>query len=549
MIGPEAPSSREADAAGRRLRCRARSTATCTTTAPSPTATARWNRRWPAPRASSISSRSPATPTGPTCRSTIRASPTSSTSTSRASPGSSGCGPAISTRSARAARRSLTVFPGYEIHSCEYGDYTILFRDLDPTEIVKADTRRRTARALAAALRRPGDGLPAPPRLPAGHARRELERLRSRAVAGRRDRLDARAVGGLDGRAAVPAFDGSGRRTLDRGPRARTRPRLRLSRQHRPPQRLSRLLRPRPHGDLRRRKRPRRRSGTRCGRGGPTRSPATAPTCSSLDGVPQGGIVAPGAAPWLDSRPSAAASSTAIDLIRNGRIVHRVTPELTPAPDRRRRRPPSRRCWSSNSAGARAARATTGPASCRCRRRRDPRRRAAPARPRDRRAAARATDAEDDDDRIDATTTSSASAIRARPIPTTHRRDAGLRRARARSTPDAVHPPIRSTATTRHDPRVPAARGRATGNDRRDGRPGLAPAPAAPARRMAVAGPDPRWNLLPKATGSMRGCARPTGNGPGPARSSADDDRGGARDRANDNRTEPDQQRRKGENA
>lgn len=34
----------------------------------------------------------------------------------------------------------FTVFPGYEIHSCEHGDYTILLRSLDRQEIVKADS-------------------------------------------------------------------------------------------------------------------------------------------------------------------------------------------------------------------------------------------------------------------------------------------------------------------------------------------------------------------------------------------------------------------------
>ena len=34
---------------------------------------------------------------------------------------------------------SFTVFPGYEIHSCAHGDYTIVLRDLDQREILKAD--------------------------------------------------------------------------------------------------------------------------------------------------------------------------------------------------------------------------------------------------------------------------------------------------------------------------------------------------------------------------------------------------------------------------
>ncbi len=33
----------------------------------------------------------------------------------------------------------FTVFPGYEIHSCEHGDYTIVYRDIDQHELVKAD--------------------------------------------------------------------------------------------------------------------------------------------------------------------------------------------------------------------------------------------------------------------------------------------------------------------------------------------------------------------------------------------------------------------------
>jgi hypothetical protein len=34
----------------------------------------------------------------------------------------------------------FTVFPGYEIHSCEHGDYTIIYRDLAPRDLVLADS-------------------------------------------------------------------------------------------------------------------------------------------------------------------------------------------------------------------------------------------------------------------------------------------------------------------------------------------------------------------------------------------------------------------------
>jgi hypothetical protein len=35
---------------------------------------------------------------------------------------------------------NLTVFPGYEIHSSEHGDYTILYRDLDERPLLLADS-------------------------------------------------------------------------------------------------------------------------------------------------------------------------------------------------------------------------------------------------------------------------------------------------------------------------------------------------------------------------------------------------------------------------
>lgn len=35
---------------------------------------------------------------------------------------------------------AFTVFPGYEIHSCEYGDYTIVYADTKPADIELADT-------------------------------------------------------------------------------------------------------------------------------------------------------------------------------------------------------------------------------------------------------------------------------------------------------------------------------------------------------------------------------------------------------------------------
>jgi hypothetical protein len=54
----------------------------------------------------------------------------------------------------------FTVFPGYEIHSFEHGDYTILYKDLDRREIVKADSPAELRLALEA--RYPGAALAFP---------------------------------------------------------------------------------------------------------------------------------------------------------------------------------------------------------------------------------------------------------------------------------------------------------------------------------------------------------------------------------------------------
>lgn len=49
----------------------------------------------------------------------------------------------------------FTVFPGYEIHSFAHGDYTIVYRDLERRPLIKADTPEELHRRLRAAF---GDG-------------------------------------------------------------------------------------------------------------------------------------------------------------------------------------------------------------------------------------------------------------------------------------------------------------------------------------------------------------------------------------------------------
>ncbi len=51
-----------------------------------------------------------------------------------------------------ASSPSLTVFPGYEIHSAAHGDYTIVYRDLDPQPIILADSPAELLARLSATL-------------------------------------------------------------------------------------------------------------------------------------------------------------------------------------------------------------------------------------------------------------------------------------------------------------------------------------------------------------------------------------------------------------
>ena len=53
---------------------------------------------------------------------------------------------------AAANGKTFVVFPGYEIHSSAYGDYTIVYRDLDPAPMVIADSPAELRAGLEAAL-------------------------------------------------------------------------------------------------------------------------------------------------------------------------------------------------------------------------------------------------------------------------------------------------------------------------------------------------------------------------------------------------------------
>ena len=47
---------------------------------------------------------------------------------------------------------SFTVFPGYEIHSCEHGDYTIIYRDVSPHDMILTDSPAKLLAAFQAQL-------------------------------------------------------------------------------------------------------------------------------------------------------------------------------------------------------------------------------------------------------------------------------------------------------------------------------------------------------------------------------------------------------------
>jgi hypothetical protein len=228
--------------------------------------------------------------------------------------------------------RGLTVFPGYEIHSCEFGDYTIILRALDSADIVKADSPAELRAALQAVH---GDGAMAfPHHLAYRHGTRgvnwdvldpalspvaEIVSMHGLSEASTGERPFLHSMGPGDGRSTVefglglghvfgflgntdhhsgyPGSYGHGRTAIYAAGNARDA--------------LWDALRAR-------------------------RTNALTGDCAhlfiALDGVAQGGIVAPGASPILDVEAVAGGFIDCVDLIRNGRLVHRITPDLTPAP-------------------------------------------------------------------------------------------------------------------------------------------------------------------------------------------------------------------------
>ena len=209
--------------------------------------------------ASSTSCRSPATPTGPTCRSTTPRSPNRRLPRQGLRPAASGL--ARPFRDAPGRRTLPAASPSFRA-TRSIPPPTATTRSFSPTSIprrwrwptIPPPSRLRSAGASATAPS------PFPTTSATGSARAgstggasipalspfvEMVSMHGCAETSETDR-------------PVSPFDGPGERPLDDGARAAVRPRLRRRRQHRPPQRLPRLLRTRPDGRLRRAPRPRR---------------------------------------------------------------------------------------------------------------------------------------------------------------------------------------------------------------------------------------------------------------------------------------------------
>lgn len=226
----------------------------------------------------------------------------------------------------------LTVFPGYEIHSAAHGDYTILYRDLDQQTLVKADTPAELRARLDALY--PGRAIAFPHHLAYRRGARgvnwdvldptlspvvEIVSMHGLSESSLGERPFLHSMGPGDGASTVrhglglghvfgflgntdhhsgyPGSYGHGRTAVyaPDGGRAAIWDGL-----------------------------------------GRRRTNALTGDCAHLflavDGRPQGSIVGPSAAPAVAIEAVGGSFIDCIDLIRNGRLAARVSPELTPAP-------------------------------------------------------------------------------------------------------------------------------------------------------------------------------------------------------------------------
>jgi hypothetical protein len=228
--------------------------------------------------------------------------------------------------------KGLVVFPGYEIHSNAYGDYTILYRDLQPAPLVLADSPAELLARLKAAL--PGRAFAFPHHIGYRLGARginwaafdpelspfvEMNSMHGCAEASETDRGYLHSMGPVDGRSTMqhglaaghrfgvvgntdhhsgfPGSYGHGRMVVYAASRDRAAIwDSMLSR------RTNALTGDNIH------------------------------LLTAIGGVVQGGVVAPQVESRLRIEAVAGGFIDAIDVVRNGRLAHRISPEIAPAP-------------------------------------------------------------------------------------------------------------------------------------------------------------------------------------------------------------------------
>ncbi len=226
----------------------------------------------------------------------------------------------------------LIVYPGYEIHSNAYGDYTIVYRDLAPAPLVLADSPQELLSRLRASI---GDGAIAFPhhigyRLgarginwsafdPALSPFVEMNSMHGCAEASEVDRPYLHSMGPSDGEgtmqhglarghvfgivantdhhSAFPGSYGHGRMAV--------------------------YARQRDRASIWEAMGERRTNGL---------TGANIHLLAALDGRVQGSIVPPRDNARLRIEAVAGGFIDCIDIVRNGRLFHRISPEITPAP-------------------------------------------------------------------------------------------------------------------------------------------------------------------------------------------------------------------------
>ena len=234
---------------------------------------------------------------------------------------------------AAASSDRLVVFPGYEIHSAAHGDYTIIYRDLDAAPLILADSpaelrQRLEARASRAApslsritsatgwARAASTGTRFDPELSPFV---EMNSMHGCAEASETDRGYLHSMGPVDGRStmqhglaaghvfgvvgntdhhsAFPGSYGHGRMAVYAAGRDRASVWEAMT-----ARRTNALTGDNIH------------------------------LLAAIGATVQGGIVPPLPEGRLRIEAVAAGFIDAIDVVRNGRLVHRISPEITPAP-------------------------------------------------------------------------------------------------------------------------------------------------------------------------------------------------------------------------